>query len=69
MARVAKLLKNIFDLQNIGAAVKGMDKASTEINDKRFALRAQELAAKQKSFNESGKRTSLGSIINEIKKG
>ena len=31
MARVAKLLKNIFDLQNIGAAVKGMDKASTEI--------------------------------------
>ena len=50
MARVAKLLENIFDLQNIGAAVKGMDKASTEINDKRFALRAQELAAKQKSL-------------------
>ena len=50
MARVAKLLESIFDLQNIGAAVKGMDKASTEINDKRFALRAQELAAKQKSL-------------------
>ena len=50
MARVAKLLESILDLQNIGAAVKGMDKASTEINDKRFALRAQELAAKQKSL-------------------
>jgi len=49
MARVANLLKHI-NLNNIGAAVKGMDKASTEINDKRFALRAQELAAKQKSL-------------------
>ena len=49
MARVADLLKHI-NLNNIGAAVKGMDKASTEINDKRFALRAQELAAKQKSL-------------------
>jgi|3_EtaG_2_1085321.scaffolds.fasta_scaffold01327_10 hypothetical protein len=49
MASVADLLKHI-NLNNVGAAVKGMDKAATEINDKRFALRAQELAAKQKSL-------------------
>ena len=38
------------DLNTVGAAVKGMDEASTEINDRRFALRAKELAAKQNSL-------------------
>ena len=41
---------NKIDLNTVGAAVKGMDKAATEINDKRFAIRAGELAAKQKSI-------------------
>ena len=38
------------DLNTVGAAVNGMDKASTEINDRRFGLRAKELAAKQNSL-------------------